>query len=333
MPTHLFAAQLGLFTALAFSLYMAIVPLHRWFNERAAAHRLLGEALQAIQAKLPPAAASEAEIRIGMPLHPHPLLRKGFRYYPERQAYKYTFEPRWSRHGVGSHYQKLDDFPPEPLERRSIWFQARNGQWHCHAGIKNGVLGALPCKDSSIVQGLSVKEHHSALRINDCAHLAFAVNEWKLPAQTHFVDIRDLEASHAHIYLHNPGKDVVIMADSSKQKGKARRFFYTPETRIIGLIWLGKHWDDLYGLPDHIPVLNYGQAFHACHQEATSIYSSDIKAQLMDEHRSFDSLDKARNTPDTLATQYNTLEQVPADAWQSAPTLLQDGVFKSVPTP
>ena len=143
---------------LLFVLFMLVLcggsQAYRLYDGRAQARRILRDTVAELRRQLPPPDKADAA---AMP-QKLPRLREGVLYYPERNAYKYTF----------------DEHNSEFLERRSIWFSPQNGRWRCWAGVKDSVRGAdSDCGERAIVAGLTEREHALA-KANWCGRLAAA---------------------------------------------------------------------------------------------------------------------------------------------------------------
>lgn len=113
-----------------------------FFGDRRMARKILRDTVDALRLRLP--APNDPDLAPAMP-RGLTGLRDGFLYYPDRNAYKYTFT----------------DNAPQHLERRSIWLAPRNGRWLCWAGVKDSVAAA-DCGDREIVKGLKEEEHFQA---------------------------------------------------------------------------------------------------------------------------------------------------------------------------
>lgn len=150
-------AKITLFFTLAGCLYLAASPLPRFFAAQSQAKKVFRKEVRQLYAKLPP--PNSPDLLEKMPLHLNGYVwRQGFQYYPKRHAFKYTFAPTYH----GTHRKKRkNSFIPEPLERRSVWFQAAGNQWKCYAGVKKRVRGNL-CNDVQIIRGLKEEEHQQA---------------------------------------------------------------------------------------------------------------------------------------------------------------------------
>ncbi|HFC6394831.1 hypothetical protein [Neisseria bacilliformis] len=125
---------------------------YRLYDGRAEARRILRDTVAELRRRLPP--PDKADVA-AMP-QKLPCLCEGVLYYPERKAYKYTF----------------DEHNPEFLELRSIWFSPQGGRWRCWAGVKNSIALA-DCGEREIVAGLTEREHARA-KANWCGRLAAA---------------------------------------------------------------------------------------------------------------------------------------------------------------
>lgn len=332
---------------------LAIIPLYNFLAERQAAHRMLADTLQQIRAQLPPPDAPDAYLQSEMPLAPYTpaaqrdhsnpesrvrlkslepdaILRNGFRYYPKRKAYKYRFQ---SRNFTNPHGERklIRPYIPEPLERRSIWFQAIDGRWRCYAGVKNSVRKNLQCDDAEVVRNLSVKDHRHALRISDCTRLAFTLQEWDLPANTHLVYLRNYKDSddEVDVAIDEPGRDVVILVKNERDIGIFKRiyFYYTDDTRIRGFIWLGGRQNIILGLPENTRVFDYQEALRKCEGKG------DFDAYINYAEWTFSTLSNSSDTPHIWASRYDTMKKVPAEEWQAAHTVLQFGKVVGVISP
>lgn len=146
-------AKITLLLTLAGCLYCAASPLPRFFSAQSQAKKVFRKEVRQLYAKLPPPNSPDLLEKMPMPLDGY-VWRHGFKYYPERHAFKYTFASTYN-----SIYKK--PLIPEPLERRSVWFQAAGNQWKCYAGVKKRVRGNL-CNDVQIIRGLKEEEHQQA---------------------------------------------------------------------------------------------------------------------------------------------------------------------------
>lgn len=154
-------AKITLFFTLAGCLYLAASPLPRFFAAQSQAKKVFRKEVQRLYAQLPP--PNSPDLSEKMPLHLNGYVwRQGFQYYPKRHAFKYTFAPTYRGiHKNLSIPEPLELPIPEPLERRSVWFQAAGNQWKCYAGVKKRVRGNL-CNDVQIIRGLKEEEHQQA---------------------------------------------------------------------------------------------------------------------------------------------------------------------------
>ena len=153
-PTQTLTLLLVLVLALIGSIY----PILTLLQEREQSQQILKETIRTIQQKLPN--PSSSDLAKQMPKNISNNLRPGIRYYPQRDAYKYTFQPKYTYDHKGDISD--DTGFPEPLERRSIWWKVIDGEWKCYAGVKKQIRGQL-CNEYSIVRGVTVSEHDTAL--------------------------------------------------------------------------------------------------------------------------------------------------------------------------
>lgn len=133
-------------------------PFYSWYEQREYAPEFLQTHIEKLMAGLP---KPDGNLLETMPRQVADM-REGFRYYPERQAFKYTFLPRYAYDSWGEADGIENPQIPEPLERRSIWLKPEQGKWRCYAGVKKSAAVAS-CNDRSIIRGLRGEEHAESL--------------------------------------------------------------------------------------------------------------------------------------------------------------------------
>lgn len=261
-----------------FSLIFLVIRHINHQAELKKSHVLLIKTIQEIQSKLPPADTPETELIQKMPVYfkdltlriyptnrgsNHQLLRNGFRYYPERQAFKYTFDDRCIRRGDSQCDEKTGI--PYSLERRSIWFRVDNGKWTCYAGMKSDIRQYL-CTDSSIIQNLKKSEHDTAWRIDDCSGLFIWLKNLNLPQDSYANYVSIYDTKNVYIAI-NQDKPSILILDTTytdefpnNQKGSFY-VFHTQNSKISAVILTGNNNKyRIYGLPKNIPIFDKNRA-------------------------------------------------------------------------
>lgn len=290
------AAQIVLLLLLSGCLYGAISPLQQFFAAQKKARDVFKHEVAALQAQLP--APDTPDLWQTMPIKVNDNWRKGFKYYPERNAFKYTFHV----------------FSPEPLERRSVWFQPAGNQWLCYAGVKKRVRGDV-CNDVQIIRGLKEMEHKQAQYFeNECAVFKIGLlRQLKLPSDTQVLRLSSYQENQTiPVYLSReliPKQNLVLLIenkDIEKEPLPSWTFFYEHGMHIHGVIIVNEQAVTLHGLPNQTPVFQYDKSGH-CSENEWRYFTENMKFQSVED----------------MITEENKAKI----AWQSAPTIWQNGAF------
>ncbi|WP_109078246.1 hypothetical protein [Aggregatibacter kilianii] len=315
-------AKFSLLIVLIVGVWGAYVPVARINLERAEAHRMLQETIATIQDNLP--APSDPKRQQKMPIDINPYLRKGLRYYPERDAYKYTFNRKYEQDHRGQPGQ--DSGMPEPLEQRSIWWKVIDGKWHCYAGIKKHVRQEL-CGERAILNGLTVREHQEALWVSDNSGLAYWLRSLQLPYNTQIYYLTN-KTKEADIRLNSAGRDVVLILDSAKFDD-IWRIQHAPNTHIRAVISDSRR-QHIYGLPPQTPVFDYSAAINQCNKEdrhCGSLPDSDSLRQMIGLGAGnviYERIEETLKAPLQIGID-------PQQSWISFPTMIQIGLSATEP--
>ncbi|MBN6066887.1 hypothetical protein HYE66_10560 [Aggregatibacter actinomycetemcomitans] len=314
-------AKFVLFIVLVTGGWGAYVSINYILLEREEAHQILQETIAAIEAHLP--SPDDPEYQQKMPMQINARLRDGIRYYPQRNAYKYTFNRKYEQDHTGL---PTKDFSiPEPLEQRSIWWKVIDGKWHCYAGMKTHVRQGL-CGERKILNGLTVREHQEALWVSDNSGLAYWLRNLQLPYNTQLYYLIT-EVQKAHIRLNSVGRDVVLILESA-DAGAIWRIQYAPHTRIKAVISYNNRGQQIYGLPPQIPVFDYSVAMAQCNKENRRcgyFPTMDQLSQIIgvsSRNVSYGRVEEEQKAPLQIGID-------PQQSWIFSPTMIQTGLTES----
>ena len=310
VPSHI---ALTLFFVLVIAGIGVIYPISTLLKEREQSQQILQDTILAIRHKLP--APSDPDLSKKMPNQISKNLRYEMRYYPLRDAYKYTFIQKYSYNANGQVVGESDF--PEPLERRSIWWKVIDGEWQCYAGVKKHIRGQL-CNEESIIQGITVTEHNNAWHTGNCNRITLWLRTLNLAYDTHIYYLTNLLEKDAHVRINSGGKDVLLVLTST-QPNTVWHIAYTPDTRIQAVIWRAEgQQNTIYGLPSGIQVFDYLSLPEMCHNELAK-KSDDILARnmagVLEPTIKWHRIDNQSETPLEIGEQAN-------QQWQTASTVM-----------
>lgn len=184
---------------------LAFYPLWHFFAKQNEARDFFQREFAQLKAELPPPQSPDLPAK--MPLFISPKWRDGFLYYPERNAYKYTFAPRYHYNHMGKAGGLTAERIPEAVERRSVWLKPSpdGTNWQCYAGVKNRVRGDL-CQDFEIIKQLKREEHQQAVKAlpenwRNCGEQINAVSRSWVSEQSEVYVLDNYAAEHIHIHL------------------------------------------------------------------------------------------------------------------------------------
>ncbi|MCG7657622.1 hypothetical protein [Wielerella bovis] len=289
-------AQIALLLTLSGCLYGAISPLQQFFAAQKKARDVLSQEVATLQVQLPP--ANTPDLWQVMPIKMNDHWRKGFKYYPERNAFKYTFAAS----------------SPEPLERRSVWFQPAGNQWRCYAGVKKKVRDNV-CDDVQIIRGLKETEHQQAQYFeNECTVFKIGLlRQLNLPSNTRVLHLSTKQKNQTiPVYLSReliPKQNVLLLIENSHSEEEplpSWTFFYEQGIHIHGVIVMHEQTVTLHGLPNHTPVSQYDKSGH-CSPTEWMYFTENVDFEPVN----------------GLITEENKAKI----SWQSAPTIWQNGTF------
>ncbi len=241
-----------------------VYPVSSLLKEREQSQQILRETILAIQHKLP--APSDPDLATKMPDKVSGNLRVGLRYYPQRDAYKYTFVPKYTYDHKGN-ISGESNFP-EPLERRSIWWKVIDGEWQCYAGVKKHIRGQL-CNEEIIIQGLTVSEHNSAWHMGTCGRITLWLRSLNLAYDTHIYYLTNYSEQDGYVRINRSGKNILLILNA-KEPNTHWHLSYTQDTHIRAVIWYGKGSKNaIYGLAPDTPVFDYSRLPNMCRDKLT----------------------------------------------------------------
>lgn len=183
--------------------YGTYYHLFAFFKAQNEARDFFQRELAQLKAQLPPPQSPDLPEK--MPLFVSKKWRDGFLYYPERNAYKYTFAPRYHYNHMGETDGLTAEKIPEAVERRSVWLKPNGENWQCYAGVKNRVRGDL-CQDFEIIKQLKREEHQQAVKAlpenwRNCGEQSNAVSRSWVSEQSEVYVLDNYGAEHIHIHL------------------------------------------------------------------------------------------------------------------------------------
>lgn len=297
----------------------SICPIAVLLHEREQSQQILEETVTAIRRQLPSHTNADFTKQIPYKINHH--LRLGVRYYPQRDAYKYTFRPKYTYDHKGE--ISMDTGFPEPLERRSIWWKMIDGEWKCYAGVKKHIRGQL-CNEYSIIRGLSVQEHNTAWHINDCSNIVFWLRSLNLAYNTHVYVLSNRAGKDGYARINADGQEVLLILESER-KLQDWYISYTPETKIRAVIWDNKGIEStVYGLPPDLPVFDYAKAGERCRSDLSiDGYIVSHMAGIFDPTIVRESIYKESDNIIKIGRQEN-------QQWQSSSTSVK-GAFNAMP--
>ena len=263
-------ARTVLVTAIVLGVWAAVSPLMNFHAQRVEAKRLLRKTIQNVLAELPP--PHHPINGDAMPKNAHAFLREGYRYYPQRDAYKYTFLPRYQYSGNGevSRFNKVtigltEHYIPESLERRSLWFKAENGRWRCWAGVTGKVSSNL-CNDRDIVAKLNKSEHETAyVNSNRCGDFEQWLSDWDNLSGVYRLENQHADKVWVDIGV-SSGADVLILhSDHPHTEWYIQDLYHQYRDSIGQIVISGTGSAEVYHIADRsAPVMTVVDAQKSC---------------------------------------------------------------------
>ena len=177
--------------------------------EQARARLLLKQTIADIQAKLPP--PDSPDLLEHMPTDINIYIKDGFRYYQERDVYKYTFlqyQPVKNSNSDHSNEMKslsehnntlniVASHMPAILRERTIWLRSDGKRWHCYAAVDRS-LQMNGCNDANIVANMEADEEAIAYRAK--GEYGYIECGWHFRSGLEMIDIYD----HREPYYRKP---------------------------------------------------------------------------------------------------------------------------------
>ena len=177
--------------------------------EQARARLLLKQTIADIQAKLPP--PDSPDLLEHMPTDINIYIKDGFRYYQERDIYKYTFlQYQPVKNGNSHHRNEMKSLSehnntlnivashmPAILRERTIWLRSDGKRWHCYAAVDRS-LQMNGCNDANIVANMEADEEAVAYRAK--GEYGYIECGWHFRSGLEMIDIYD----HRKPYYRKP---------------------------------------------------------------------------------------------------------------------------------
>ncbi len=260
-------------------------------REQAQAQALLQQTLADIQAKLPP--PDSADLQEKMPTEINLYLQNGFRYYRDRDAYKYTFLQYQPVKNTESHSRNQTETisaqnhilniiarqMPDSLKARTIWLRSNGKQWQCYATVED-VLRPTQCNDAAIVANLEADEEAIAYRAKgeseykECGLVFSNYAKWSTP-------MADNERPPQIMLIENNGAEKVLIrlgsSDGSDYYEPVRLLLKNNSPKhtvwqiasgtgpsIHDIFLIGSGSAEIQGLQHQHSIQDYESTLHSC---------------------------------------------------------------------
>jgi len=207
--------------------------------EQARARLLLKQTIADIQIKLPP--PDSPDLLEHMPTDINIYIKDGFRYYQERDVYKYTFlQYQPVKNGNSRHHNEMKSLSehnntlnivashmPAILRERTIWLRSDGKRWHCYASVDRS-LQTNECNDAAIIANMEVDEEAVAYRAK--GEYGYIECGWHFSSGLEMIDIYDHREPNYRkpqaILVENRGAEkVLILLGTSDGSDYAEPFF------------------------------------------------------------------------------------------------------------